>query len=246
MDNETSGEEAWGAYWAEYIQKRAAEAGRKVCVTEMWDAWDLKNAVHRRTFDHPERYAFADVSQNNQKKGEEHWDNFQWVRKRIGKQPRPVNTVKTYGADGGKYGNNRDGIERWWRHVIGGAAAARFHRPDSGLGLSAPAVASLQAARRLESLVKLWDVQPANQLLSDRAPNEAYLTARPGEAYALYFTDGGAVGLDLRAAPGRFELRWINIATGEWGSSESIIGGSVVTVKAPAKGHWVASILQKK
>lgn len=244
MDNETSSEEAWGAYWADYIQRRAAGAGKKVCVTEMWDAWDLKDEVHRRTFDHPERYAFADVSQNNQKKGQEHWDNFQWVRKRIGTQPRPLNTVKTYGADGGKYGNNRDALERWWRHIIGGAASARFHRPDSGLGLSASAVASLHAARKLESLVKLWDLQPANHLLSDRAPNEAYLAARPGFAYAIYFTDGGAVGLDLKDTADRFDLRWINIATGEWGNRESLDGGSVVTVNAPAKGHWVAVFLK--
>ena len=135
---------------------------------------------HKRTLDHPERYDFCDVSQNNQKKGQEHWDNFQWVRKHIAGQPRPLNTVKTYGADGGRYGNNRDGLERWWRHVIGGAAAARFHRPDSGLGLSAPAANSIRAARKLESLIKLWDVEPANQLLSERANNEAYLAARPG------------------------------------------------------------------
>jgi hypothetical protein len=70
MDNETSGEEAWGVYWAEYIRQRASEAGKQVCLTEMWDAWDLKSAEHRRTLDHPERYDFADVSQNNQKKGQ--------------------------------------------------------------------------------------------------------------------------------------------------------------------------------
>ncbi len=244
MDNETSGEEAWGAYWADHIHRRAKEAGKQVCVTEMWDAWDLKADEHKRTLDHPERYDFADVSQNNQKKGQEHWDNFQWVRARVAAKPRPLNTVKTYGADGGRFGNNRDGLERFWRHIIGGAAAARFHRPDSGLGLSEPAVAALKAARRLESLIKLWEVEPANHLLSDRAENEAYLAARPGTAYALYFTDGGSVGLNLEDAPGRFEARWIDIGTGEWGKRETLDGGRVVTLSAPAKGHWVAAILR--
>lgn len=244
MDNETSGDEAWGAYWADHIHRRAAEIGKKVCATEMWDAWDLKAAEHRRTLDHPERYDFADVSQNNQKKGQEHWDNFQWARARVAKHPRPLNTVKTYGADTGRYGNNRDGLERFWRHVIGGAAAARFHRPDSGLGLSEPAVAAIQAARKLESLVKLWDVEPANHLLSDRSDNEAYLAARPGQSYALYFTDGGSVGLDLRQAPGRFEVRWIDIATGQWGKREALEGGGVRTLSAPGKGHWAAAIVK--
>ncbi len=242
MDNETSGAEAWGAYWADFIRRRAAGAGKEVAVTEMWDAWDLKSDEHRRTLDHPERYDFADVSQNNQKKGQEHWDNFQWVRTHIADAPRPLNTVKTYGADGGRFGNNRDGVERWWRHLIGGAASARFHRPDSGLGFSPPAVASLEAARKLESLVKPWDVEPANELLSDRAENEAYLAARPGVAYALYFTDGGAVGLDLRKAEGKFQLRWIDIGTGDWAKREMIRGGRVVTIRTPDKGHWVAAI----
>lgn len=242
MDNETSAEEAWGAYWADFIRQRAKAAGKQVCLTEMWDAWNLKADEHKRTFDHPERYDFCDVSQNNQKSGQEHWDNFQWVRARLSRQPRPLNTVKTYGADDGRFGSTRDGVERFWRHVIGGAAAARFHRPDSGLGLSEPAKASLRAARKLESLVKLWDVEPANSLLSDREQNEAYLAAAPGKAYLLYFTDGGSVGLDLRDAPGNFEVRWVDIATGEWGRTETIQGGAVATISAPAKGHWAAAI----
>jgi hypothetical protein len=229
---------------ADRIRRRAVEIGKKVCVTEMWDAWDLKAPEHRRTFDHPERYDFCDVSQNNQKKGQEHWDNFQWVRARLAKHPRPLNTVKTYGADKGPYGNNRDGLERFWRHVIGGAAAARFHRPDSGLGLSKPAVAAIRAARKPESLIKLWDVEPANQLLTNRADNEAYLAAKPGRAYALYFTDGGSVGLNLKDAPGRFEVRWIDVATGEWGRRATLEAGRVLTVSAPAKGHWAAAIVK--
>ncbi len=246
MDNETSGEEAWGAFWAEHIQRRATEAGKRVCVTEMWDAWDLKSEEHRRTLDHPERYQFADVSQNNQKKGQEHWDNFQWVRNHIAKQPRPLNTVKTYGADGGRFGNNRDGLERWWRHVIGGVAAARFHRPDSGLGLSGPAKAAIRAARKLESLIKLWDVEPANQLLTDRENNEAYLAAKPGQAYALYFTDGGSVRLNLKDAPGKLALHWIDIGTGEWGKRGEIAGGDIVTIAPPGQGHWAAAIVKAR
>lgn len=244
MDNETSAQEAWGAHWAAFIRDRAAKAGKKVCVTEMWDAWDLKADEHRRTFDHPERYDFCDVSQNNQKKGQEHWDNFQWVRARLAGSPRPLNTVKTYGADGGRYGGNRDGLERFWRHVIGGAASARFHRPDSGLGLSQPAVAALKAARKLESVVKLWDLEPANQLLGGRAPNEAHLAARPGEAYALYFTHGGEVTLDLKTAPGPFQLRWIDIATGDWGPQETLQGGAEIPLSPGKPGHWLATLLK--
>jgi hypothetical protein len=242
IDNETKADEAWATYWAERIRAQATAAGTGVCVTEMWDDWDLKAKRHRRTLDHPEKYDFADLSQNNQKRGQEHWDNFQWVRKHVSSQPRPLNTVKTYGADGGRYGNTRDGVERWWRHVIGGAASARFHRPSAGLGLSASAAASVKAARKLESLVKPWNLEPSNHLLGDRAANEAYLSARAGEAYALYFPDGGAVSLDLTGVTGGFELRWISIEKGDWGDHNAVEAGSQILVKAPARGHWAAAI----
>jgi len=245
MDNETSADEAWATCWAHRVRRRATEAGKKVCITEMWDDWDLRATRHKRTLDHPERYDFADVSQNNQKKGQVHWDNFQWVRRYVAKRPRPLNTVKTYGADGGRHGNTRDGVERWWRHVIGGAASARFHRPDSGLGLSKLAVASLGAARKLESLMALWDIEPANALLADRSDNEAYLAARPGRAYALYFTQGGSVRLDLRKSSGEYDLRWIDITTGRWGGKAELKGGRWVKIDAPSKAPWLGAIVKR-
>jgi hypothetical protein len=244
MDNETSGEEAWAAYWAEFIQDRARAAGVEVFLTEMWDDWNLQAAPHRRTFDHPARFAFVDISQNNHQKSQTHWDNFQWARTYLAKQPRPVNTVKTYGADTGRYGTSRDGLERWWRHLIGGAAAVRFHRPDSGLGFTPQAAASIRAARKLASQVNLWDLTPALELLRNRDANEAYLAAKPGAAYALYFPNGGAVELDLRGQPGRFEVRWIDITAGDWGSRETVSGGDWKALTAPAAGHWAAALVQ--
>ena len=209
MDNETSGRGGVGRVLGRTSSASARkQAGKQVCVTEMWDAWDLKADEHRRTFDHPERYDFCDVSQNNQKKGQEHWDNFQWVRARMASQPRPLNTVKTYGADGGRYRQQprRPGAllaARHRRRGLGAISSARFRSGLVRTGRRRPA-----AARKLESLIKLWEVEPANHLLSDRADNEAYLAAQPGQAYALYFTDGGSVGLDLqeRAGPLRRAL----------------------------------------
>ena len=50
--------------------------------------------------------------------------------------------------------------------------------------------------------------------------------------------------LDLEDAPGRFDVHWIDIATGEWGKRETLDGGRKVTVTAPATGHWVAGIVK--
>lgn len=246
MDNETSADEAWAVYWAEFIQQRARAADVDVFLTEMWDDWNLPGAHHRRTFDHPERFAFVDVSQNNQQKGQKHCDNFQWARGYLAKQPRPINTVKTYGADGGRFGSTRDGLERWWRHLIGGAAAVRFHRPDSGLGFSPPAAASIRAARKLASLVNFWELSPALDRLRNRDTNEAYLAARPGAAYALYFPNGGEVELDLREHAGQFEVRWLDIGTGEWGARQTVTGGNWIPLTAPAAGHWAAAMAKAR
>lgn len=89
IDNETSGEEAWAIYWAEFIRARAEQEGKLVNLTEMWDDWDLRQEEHRRTLDHPERFDFIDVSQNNHQRNETHWRNFLWVRDYIEDHPRP-------------------------------------------------------------------------------------------------------------------------------------------------------------
>lgn len=243
MDNETSGEEAWGAFWAEHIKQQAAETGKPVCVTEMWDDWNLQAERHRRTFDHPERYDFADVSQNNHQKGQTHWDNFQWVRQYIASRPRPINTVKTYGADTGRYGTTQDGLERVWRHIIGGAASARFHRPDSGLGLSDIAQAHLRSLRSFLDRFDIFHAEPDadSGLLRDRSPNEAYLTVAPRQ-WAVYFPAGGAVGLDLSKTSGSLRLTWLEIGASKWHPARTIQGGSVVPLKAPGSGHWLALV----
>ena len=93
--------------------------------------------------------------------------------------------------------------------------------------------------------MQFWDVEPANRLLTERDPNEAYLAANLGKAYVLYFTDGGAVTLDLKAASGECALRWVSIASGEWGEAATLVGGTALPVKAPGKGGWVAVIAKK-
>jgi len=189
IDNETQAEPEWGRFWAEVIRQRGQQAGKRVCITEMWDDWNLKAPRHQQTFDYPDVYDFVDVSQNNHNKGRPHWDNFAYVREYLSARPRPMNTTKTYGADGNKFGHtDQDGIERFWRHLLGGAASMRFHRPDSGLGINDKAVACLRAARRLTASVPIWNLSPATHRLVDCEPNECYAAATENDStIALYF-----------------------------------------------------------
>ena len=244
IDNETSGEAAWGRYWAERVKAKAAEQGVRAYVTEMWDAWNIQAEEHRQTFDRPELYDFVDVSQNNHNSGQKHADNALWIRQYVAARPRPINTVKTYGADGNTFGHtDRDGIERVLRHVVAGFASARFHRPPSGLGLNAKAQSVIQAVRRVEALVPLWDLSPQPELLSGREENEAYVAAKRADAYVVYFPQGGAVG--LHAGPGRYDVHWIGLGTNGPGGAIEVGGAAPTALEAPGADHWLAVLLKR-
>ena len=110
---------------------------------------------------------------------------------------------------------------------MAGCAAVRHHRDGGGIGLQPPAKACIRAARHAASLVPFWEITPHQELLKDRENDEAYLAARPGEQYVLYFTDGGSVGLDLTRHTGRFRITWINIAAGRTGGQETAFNSDV-------------------
>jgi hypothetical protein len=167
------------------------------------------------------------------------------VKKYLSAQPRPMNTVKTYGADGGIHGNIKDGIERWWRHFLGGAASDRFHRPPSGLGLSELSVNCLKVARDIEKTVNFWDLTPGNELLSERDENEAYLASKQGKTYVMFLTDGGEAELDLRDVQKDFKVKWYNIRKGKIVVEDEIAGGKKVNIKAPGELEWIALIYSK-
>lgn len=243
MDNETSGSPAWGAFWARYLRQKADQAGVDVYTTEMWDAHDLNAEEHKATFDHPETYQFVDVSQNNHQKGQMHWDNLQAAREYIEAGPtRPMNNVKTYGADTGPFGNDRDALERFWRNVLGGLAAVRFHRPPAGQGLNENAQVHIKSMRMLTDRMEVWNCTPHNDLLADRSDNEAYCLANPGTCYAVYFPTGGAVSVDLSACSTAMTMQWLDIASTQWTESGELTPGQAVKLTAPAEGHWAVLI----
>jgi len=257
MDNETSTPAEWGKYWIKFIKAKAAEKGVTVCTTDMFDdAFDADKSKHTPIiFNDAEHYMFADISQVNSRSYDEaHWEGLQWLLRQINTHPRPSNHTKIYGSGYMSFGTGgpEDGVERFWRNILGGSASARFHRPDAGNGFNDFAKGSIKAARILESLIKFWDITPQMGLLSQRESNEAYLAAKPGKYYALYFTNGGSVGLDLSGATGSFDITWISVsmgvrtrtsaAGGFRRMAKTIRGGGVVTISAPYKGGWVAAI----
>ncbi len=234
MDNETSTRPKWGWYWSRHIKKKANEAGVKVHTTEMWDPHDLEHPFHAATFDYPEIYSFIDVSQNNHQKNQAHWDNAQRQRKRIADKIRPLNNVKIYGIDTGLFGSTRNGIERFWRNIFGGMASARFHRP----GLGKKARTCIKSLRTLTDKMNVFTCKPHNDLLSERDDDEAYCFANPGKEYAVFFTNGGEVKLDISALKGQATVQWLDIMKSEWKEAKQIKTKSELTLQCPAKGYW--------
>ena len=104
-------------------------------------------------------------------------------------------------------------------------------------------LSAYRSGRKVETLVKFWDLTPHMELLSNREENEAHLTAKPGKQYVLFFTDGGSINLGMAGHTGDFKLKWIDISTGEWAGEGKLSGGRTTPVNASAKGPWVALIV---
>lgn len=252
-------EPAWGEYWIARIRNAAALRGKAVLCTDMF--WDLLDLPGPSRFDHllanAERYDYFDVSQTSahrrsrpvprREAGRTHWNKISYAAEQAKRANRLLHMNKIYGSkDAGLWMGTADGaVDEYWRSLIAGVAGVRFHRPTSGIGLSERSKNCLRATRKVEDKVRFWDVEPRQDLLTQASADEAYLAASPGKEYILYFTDGGSVGLDHGDYAGvRFELTWVSVATGQFGSTSAFYGGTTVTVKAPSRGPWVAAVVR--
>ncbi|MHC4705705.1 MAG: hypothetical protein ACYS8I_01285 [Planctomycetota bacterium] len=262
MNNETHVDPAWGKYWMRFIKRKASAQGKKVATTDMFD--DVYRAKDSRGLTYQlanrKEYDYLDVSQANSRHADDaHWDKVKWIVEAAKKTNPPylLHMTKIYGNDLAldgkpwsrfKPGDSDNGIEEWWRNLIAGMAGVRFHRPTSGIGLYPEAKNCISATRKVESRVKFWEVEPRQDLLTNRQSDEAYLAADPGKAYILYFTKNGvgSVGLKLGSFPdAKFELRWVNVGTGHWGATTTISGGGTVTIDRPdGSSHWVATVVK--
>jgi len=248
IDNETNESPEWGKYWSNYIKEKAKEAGVKVMTTEMWDAHNLLADEHKATFDHPEIYDFVDVSQNNHQVGKVHWDNPLAVRQYIidSGHIRPMNTVKIYGANTGRYGTTRDAQERFWRNILVGMAGTRFHRPPAGLGLGDIPQAHIQSMRMALTEHDIFKSEPRLDLIGERSVNEAYCSAHVGESYLVFFPDGGNVSLDVSAMGDQpLTIQWLDIRNCMWAEDEVDIlsqDGKIRLITPDEEGYWAAVV----
>lgn len=240
MNNETSTDPAWGAHWMAFIRARAAAAGVEVFCTDMFDDGfrPESSAGVAQALADPQSYDFIDISQVNSRNfGTDHWRRIRWVCERAHATRRPVNHTKIYsdGRLGWGSGTPQEGLARFWRDLLAGSAAARFHRPSAGIGSSPLALHCLRAVRLVEQQVRLWQLQPSDDLLA----------TEDDAAYAAETTDGRAViyltrGTDIAMARGRAcRCTWIAPTVGAVIGEETIAADDAV-LRPPLSGPMVA------
>ncbi len=194
----------------------------------------------------PDLYSFLDVSNTNAQSGQVHYDATLWVRKAVEKrgQYMPITNVKVYGGDLNQVwaGTRKDGRDRFWRNIFSGHASVRFHRPTAGIGFDSMAQAHIRSARMLTDSVMLYEMAPANTLLTDREEDEAYCLANPDANEALlYFPEGGEVSLDMK--PGTYSVHWLDISTATWG--EIVMTELPGSVTAPTEAPWAVVVRRR-
>jgi hypothetical protein len=263
MGNEGNlGQKKWDQWWCDFIRNKASAAGKTIYTTTMFDGQNWKSVVNN-----PGTYTYVEGSKVGSrwtKKGQTQYDvAVGLINGTNAKQVRPVNAVKIRTQKIKKHAQ-----ERLWRPLMAGFAALSHHRtndgtytaggPNSsddnnagntylygGLGFEQDAKNNVKAMRAFTDVVVPWETSPRQDLLTNRAGDEAYLRAKVGEVYGLYFVDTGSVGLKLGGVSGTFRLRWIDIAKGGYtGEEQTLTAGSTVTITTPGStaGGWAAVI----
>ena len=97
----------------------------------------------------------------------------------------------------------------------------------------------------LTDAMNIFASEPHNDLLGERSWNEAYCVANPGVEYAVFFTDGGDVRLDVSAASGKsLEVRWLDILASAWLDPEPRApeDGVLRLITPRDEGYWAALV----
>ena len=268
IDNESPLPFEVSDYWAEFIHNESGARPVYVCDSRRFhapspifeDFRDLRNPEHTHPLSHPELYNYTDISQNGGNEGQRHYENLIWFRAQLLDDPRPINHTKIYqfawrtgqGWKDRLQGTPKDGADKFWRTIFGGAASARHHRhvPEEvwgGIGLTPFGQTQLRSMRMLLDAMWIFTMEPRNDLLSAREENEAYALAEPGRQYAVYFTGYGdrSVGLDLSAVRGVLALRWLDVGASAWRAAAKVRGGGTRQLSPPGEGEWAVLVTRE-
>ena len=251
----------WDMYWVHFIRDYASAKGLKIETTAMFDhvihiddEW-VRVQGFSPVIESNDLFTFVEGSKVGSQwtdPGEAQYEAaVELISQTDGFGKRPVNAVKVR-TQNVVYNPQ----ERLWRLLMAGFAALSHHRdylegltpdgwPIGGLALTEMAKTNIQAMRIFTDLIIPWESVPRQDLLSGREDDEAYLMAKEGSMYGLYFPKGsGSIGLDLQNFQRPFIMRWVDIGKGQVILETEVIGGSVITIETPydVEFGWACAI----
>lgn len=109
-------------------------------------------------------------------------------------------------------------------------------------GLNEKVQVNLAAARKIEKYILWWKIEPRMDLIRTCDPNTAYLSAKTGIVYVVYFPEGGEAVIDLEEYTGPFKLKWMSVESGEWYDETIINDKGETAVSTSDSSGWVAVI----
>lgn len=251
----------WDKYWVQFIRDYASGKGHEIETTAMFDhvinrddEW-VRVQGFSPVIESNDLFTFIEGSKVGSQwtdPGEAQYEAaIELISHTAGFKARPVNAVKVR-TQNVVYNPQ----ERLWRLLVAGFAALSHHRdylegstpdgwPIGGLALTDMAKSNIKSMRIFTDLIIPWESAPRQDLISGREEDEAYLLAKEGSMYGLYFPQGsGSVGLDLQNFQRPFIMRWIEIGKGEVVLETEVTGGNVISVETPydVEFGWACAI----
>jgi hypothetical protein len=245
LSNESRAHLEWSRFWADYIRGKMPAGfmiGEMPSTNRKDGGGECEQAFSPMTLCTDPRYDYVDIAQGVS--GHEFGSPRQQAlggsqRIRDYRQAmaeantiRPLITSKDYTRDP----NGGDMV--LWSRFIGGAAAARFHRPA---GNHPASVSQFQhdAVKRLGHFIAqtpFWIMQPRPDILQKLPDGAGANVLAEPQSHCVIQLIGGKVGepLALNLAPGTWIVRWIDPSTGqEITRSESTVSASLLELVLP-------------
>ncbi len=252
ISNESRAPLDWSRYWAVYLREKLGPGkliGEMPSTNRKDGQGECDPELNPMTLLVEEAYDYADVSQavSSHEFGEEPFAQALQAGQRLAEYAAAMDDmgkVKPLVVSKDYTNFDPDGVPVIWSKFVGGAAAARFHRPMPGEKEKAVADFQFDAIRHLGEFVKgtrFHELAPERALVAQVPKGMGYLLlGKPGQEHVLqlFGRTGGSVDLMLEA--GAFRISWYDPHTGKWLERDRPVKrpvGYVCTVPVPHHGR---------
>jgi hypothetical protein len=258
ISNESRAHLDWSRFWAQYIRQKIPAGtmlGEMPSTNRKDGGGECEHALNPLTLSADPRYDFVDIAQGvsghefaqprqQALAGARRILEYRRAMIQAGtRRPLVVSKDYTRTPDGGDI--------VLWSRFVSGAAAARFHRPAGNhpASISQFQHDAVQRLGRFVSQVPFWQMHPHPDAIHQLPPGAGANVLREPGGHCVVQLIGGKKGekLHLQLAAGRWNIRWINPATGEEiARSETQADSKPLELDIPAQVEHLVVHLQPK